>query len=91
VSAASRRAGCPEPAHSVHVEVRGLRPAREYFYRFRAKEDLDVPGENVLTVDKNAGSWHAYDALGVFELTDRGRGRPPGPRSPGRPPPTWPR
>ncbi|GAA2455184.1 hypothetical protein GCM10010191_87860 [Actinomadura vinacea] len=25
----------PELAHSVHVEVRGLRPDREYFYRFR--------------------------------------------------------
>lgn len=26
----------PELAHSVHVEVEGLRPAREYFYRFKA-------------------------------------------------------
>ena len=26
----------PELAHSVHVDVRGLTPAREYFYRFRA-------------------------------------------------------
>ncbi len=25
----------PELAHSVHVEVEGLDPAREYFYRFR--------------------------------------------------------
>jgi alkaline phosphatase D len=31
-SAAAR----PELAHSVHVEVRGLQPGREYFYRFRA-------------------------------------------------------
>lgn len=23
-------------------------------------------GENVLTIDKRTGSWHAYDALGVF-------------------------
>lgn len=27
-----------------------------------------VPGENVLTIDKNAGSWHAYDAVGLFEV-----------------------
>lgn len=27
----------PELAHSVHVEVQGLLPAREYFYRFRAR------------------------------------------------------
>lgn len=26
----------PELAHSVHPEVRGLRPGRDYFYRFRA-------------------------------------------------------
>jgi alkaline phosphatase D len=26
----------PELGHSVHVEVNGLRPGREYFYRFRA-------------------------------------------------------
>ena len=26
----------PEPAHSVHVELAGLRPGAEYFYRFRA-------------------------------------------------------
>jgi hypothetical protein len=25
------------------------------------------PGENVLTIDKKTGSWHAYDALGVFQ------------------------
>ncbi|MFI6515921.1 polysaccharide lyase family protein [Spirillospora sp. NPDC050679] len=35
--------------------------------------ELELPraalrtGENVLTIDKKAGSWHAYDALGVFE------------------------
>jgi alkaline phosphatase D len=27
----------PESAHSVHVELTGLAPAREYFYRFRAE------------------------------------------------------
>jgi alkaline phosphatase D len=26
----------PEAAHSVHVELTGLRPDAEYFYRFRA-------------------------------------------------------
>ncbi|WP_268958293.1 hypothetical protein [Prauserella cavernicola] len=25
------------------------------------------PGRNTLTLGKTAGSWHAYDALGVFE------------------------
>jgi alkaline phosphatase D len=27
----------PELAHSVHVEVRGLQPGRDYFYRFRVR------------------------------------------------------
>jgi hypothetical protein len=25
-----------------------------------------VTGENVLTIDKNTGSWHVYDAIGIF-------------------------
>lgn len=34
----------PELAHSVHVEVHGLRPDREYFYRFRAHGALSPTG-----------------------------------------------
>jgi alkaline phosphatase D len=34
----------PEFAHSVHVDVRGLAPAREYFYRFKAGRDLSPVG-----------------------------------------------
>ncbi|MFG2002892.1 alkaline phosphatase D family protein [Spirillospora sp. NPDC048911] len=34
----------PELAHSVHVEVRGLRPGREYFYRFRAGDEVSPVG-----------------------------------------------
>ncbi len=30
--------------HSVHVDVRGLEPAREYFYRFRAAGDISEVG-----------------------------------------------
>lgn len=38
-----RALAMPELAHSVHVEVEGLRPDREYFYRFRyAGEQSDV-------------------------------------------------
>ncbi|PXY20721.1 alkaline phosphatase D family protein [Prauserella muralis] len=33
-----------ELAHSVHPEVAGLRPGREYFYRFRAGGHLSPPG-----------------------------------------------
>ncbi|HEV8560018.1 MAG TPA: alkaline phosphatase D family protein [Actinophytocola sp.] len=34
----------PELAHSVHVDVRGLKPGREYFYRFRSGRQLSPVG-----------------------------------------------
>jgi alkaline phosphatase D len=34
----------PELGHSVHVEVDGLRPGREYFYRFKAGSELSPVG-----------------------------------------------
>ncbi|NHA68826.1 alkaline phosphatase D family protein [Phycicoccus flavus] len=37
----------PAWAHSAHVEVRGLQPGREYFYRFRLGRHLSAPGRAV--------------------------------------------
>jgi alkaline phosphatase D len=34
----------PEYVHSVHVDVRGLRPDREYYYRFRAGNEISPTG-----------------------------------------------
>ena len=34
----------PELGHSVHVEVDGLEPAREYWYRFRAGDEVSQVG-----------------------------------------------
>jgi alkaline phosphatase D len=34
----------PEHGHSVHVELSGLRPAREYFYRFRTGPAISPVG-----------------------------------------------
>jgi len=34
----------PELAHSVHVEVQGLGPGREYFYRFKAGPEISPVG-----------------------------------------------
>ncbi len=39
-----RSTAVPEAAHSVHVELTGLRPGREYFYRFRAAGHLSPVG-----------------------------------------------
>jgi alkaline phosphatase D len=36
-----------ETAHSVHVELHGLRPGREYFYRFRAGRHLSPVGRTL--------------------------------------------
>ena len=44
VVAAGSELARPEAAHSVHVEVSGLRPGAEYFYRFRAGNELSPVG-----------------------------------------------
>src|SRR3954469_13000852 len=36
-----------ETAHSVHVELRGLRPGREYFYRFRTGKYVSPVGRTL--------------------------------------------
>ena len=38
-----------ELAHSVHVEVEGLEPAREYFYRFKAGPEISPVGRTKTT------------------------------------------
>lgn len=39
-----RTEAVPESGHSVHVEVDGLRPGAEYFYRFRVADDVSPTG-----------------------------------------------
>ena len=39
-----RASACPGLAHSVHVDVRGLTPGREYHYRFRALGKISPSG-----------------------------------------------
>jgi alkaline phosphatase D len=34
----------PEEAHTVHAEVRGLKPARDYWYRFESKKEISPTG-----------------------------------------------
>ncbi|MEO6087422.1 MAG: alkaline phosphatase D family protein [Umezawaea sp.] len=71
----------PELAHSVHVDVRGLRPGREYFYRFRAGSDLSPVGRTKTTgsderlrlgvvscQDFQNGYWPAYLGLAAEDL-----------------------
>lgn len=39
----------PEAAHSVHVEVGGLRPGHEYYYRFRLQKHVSPTGRTLTT------------------------------------------
>ncbi len=48
VRAGSVSAG-PESAHAVHVEVGGLKPGREYYYRFRLGRWLSPAGRSLTT------------------------------------------
>ncbi|GAA4449233.1 alkaline phosphatase D family protein [Phytohabitans houttuyneae] len=46
----------PQLAHSVHVEVDGLRPDREWFYRFRYRGDLSPVGRTRTAPAPQAGA-----------------------------------
>jgi alkaline phosphatase D len=41
----------PELAHSVHAEVHGLKPGREYYYRFRAGNEISPTGKTKTAPD----------------------------------------
>jgi alkaline phosphatase D len=44
----------PQDGHSVHVEVHGLEPDREYFYRFRVGTEISPAGRTRTTPPLNA-------------------------------------
>lgn len=44
----------PELAHAVHPEVRGLKPGREYFYRFRVGRQISPVGRTKTMPDTGA-------------------------------------
>lgn len=53
----------PELAHSVHVEVAGLAPDREWFYRFRYRHDVSPVGRTRTTprrTNRNAAMTFAF-------------------------------
>jgi len=47
-------AAVPDEAHSVHVEVFGLAPRHEYYYRFKAGDDISPVGRTRTTPPGNA-------------------------------------
>ncbi|NIJ10548.1 alkaline phosphatase D [Saccharomonospora amisosensis] len=44
IAAAGQSLAQPEAGHSVHIELSGLQPGREYFYRFRAERTISPVG-----------------------------------------------
>ena len=60
--AGSARTG-PELGHTVHVEVGGLLPGREYFYRFRAGRHLSPSGRTGTAPDPLVDAGVAVDGL----------------------------
>src|SRR6266508_148350 len=58
----------PELAHSVHVDVRGLTPGRDYFYRFRVAGHLSPVGRTRTAPAPFADPWLLR--LGVVSCQD---------------------
>ncbi|MBB5131972.1 alkaline phosphatase D [Thermocatellispora tengchongensis] len=54
-------------AHSVHVELKGLDPGREYFYRFRAEGHLSPEGRTRTAPDTMAPLTFAIAACAHYE------------------------
>jgi len=50
----------PELAHSVHVQVDGLRPDGEWFYRFRYRQDVSAIGRTRTTPHAGSGGTLAF-------------------------------
>ena len=49
----------PELAHSVHVEVGGLEPRREYYFQFRYRDELSPVGRTLTAPSR----WHSVSSL----------------------------
>jgi alkaline phosphatase D len=62
----------PAWAHSVHVEVRGLRPDRWYWYRFRAGDAISPVGRTRTAPAAGAGASHLRFAFASCQHYEHG-------------------
>ena len=62
----------PELAHSLHVEVRGLRPARPYWYRFRVADAVSPPGRTCTTPEPGVSVTEMRFAFGSCQQYEQG-------------------
>lgn len=62
----------PELGHSVHVEVGGLEPAREYFYRFKAGQQTSPVGKTKTTPAPGASVSELSFAFASCQMYEHG-------------------
>jgi alkaline phosphatase D len=61
-----------ELAHSVHVDVRGLRPARGYFYRFLCGDEVSRTGRRITAPEPGAKADRLRFAIGSCQHYEQG-------------------
>ena len=71
-SPAARRRRLPSSRTSLHVEVRGLRPAREYWYRFRVADAVSPPGRTHTAPEPGAAVATMRFAFGSCQQYEQG-------------------
>lgn len=72
VGAQGRQRAVSDLAHSVHVDVRGLRPARPYFYRFICGDEVSVTGRAITAPGANADPARLRFAIGSCQHYEQG-------------------
>lgn len=72
IVAEGRRRAVSELAHSVHVDVRGLRPGHPYFYRFIAGDEVSPVGRTVTAPAGDATPPRVRFAIGSCQHYEQG-------------------
>ena len=72
IVASGRNRAVSERAHSVHVDVAGLRPDREYHYRFRAGDEVSATGRARTAPAADADPKHLRFAIACCQNFEHG-------------------
>jgi alkaline phosphatase D len=72
IVASGQQRAVPELAHSVHVDVRGLRPGRTYAYRFIAGDDISPTGRTLTAPAPGSGATPLRFAIGSCQHYEQG-------------------
>jgi alkaline phosphatase D len=72
VVASGQQRAVSELAHSVHVDVRGLRPGRPYVYRFIAGDEISPIGRTITAPASGSGATTLRFAIGSCQHYEQG-------------------